>query len=216
MLSSRPTARKPQRGEVMAPKYLQVSPHIHTPAFRSLRQNYPKAYELRMYHLTCRHRNSEGLFWLPIQYQAIDIGMTEEEVNSALHVLHEHGYSDYDHEAEVILDRMALDYYKPKGASQIKGAINKLESVPQTPLKRELVRVAFIRAPDFADELIAAFPQLDPTDTLKTGSREGVDRATTVLSKSKSSSTEEERESESESGQTPHGHSELEKVNSEW
>jgi hypothetical protein len=183
-------------------KYLQVSPHIWTPAFRELRNDHQDAHGLYLYLLTCRHRNSEGLFWLPVQYVAIDLGMTEEEVTAALLVLRQRGYVDYDHTAEVVLDRHALDYYKPVGPSQIKGAVNKLEEVPDTTLKSELIRVAFVKAEHFADELCERFPELvpddlDPLDTHKTGTREGVDTASTLASRARAPREEQELERES-------------------
>jgi hypothetical protein len=160
----------------MTAKYLQVSPHIWTPAFRSLRQDHPDAHGLYLYLCTCRHRNSEGLFWLPVEYMAIDLGMADEEVKASLSVLSDRGYVDYDYTAEVVLDLHALDYYKPKGPSQIKGAINKLEQVPNTSLKSELIRVALAKAPEFADDLCIEFPSLVSPDTPEIGSREGVGR----------------------------------------
>lgn len=195
----------------MPAKYLQVSPHIWTPAFRELRQDHPDAHGLYLYLCTCRHRNSEGLFWLPVQYMAIDLGMSEEEIKTSLSVLSDRGYVDYDYTAEVALDLHALDYYKPKGPSQIKGAINKLEQVPNTPLKSELYRVAFIKAREFADEFADAFPSLVPFDTQQTGSREGVGTVSRLASKSLSHETESETESES-----PDVRSELERVRAEW
>jgi hypothetical protein len=57
-------------------------------------------------------------------------------------VLHERRYVDYDQAAEVVLDRHAIDYYKPKGPLQIKGAIYKLERLRQSsrrPRKRNAV-----------------------------------------------------------------------------
>ena len=147
----------------MAPKFLQVSPHIWTPAFRTLRKEHPDAFGLYLYLITTRHRGSEGLFWLPPSYMALDLGMSEDGVLEALSILEREGYVNYDHVAEVVLDRHALDYYEPKSPTQVKGAIRKIEEAPKTWLKNELVKLAFINAPIFADRIIEALPHLADT-----------------------------------------------------
>lgn len=152
----------------MAPKYLQVSPHIWTPTFRKLRQEHPDAFGLCVYLVTCRHRSSEGLFLLPVAYMGFDLGMEHESVTEALRTLEAAGYINYDHAAEVVLDRHALDYYEPKSPTQIKGAIRKIEEAPKTDLKRELVKLAFINAPEFAEHIIEAQPHLADTVSVPT------------------------------------------------
>lgn len=141
----------------MGAKYHSVSPNLWDKKFRSLNANVQRIY---LYIRTCRHRHSEGLFPLPIEYVKADTGASGEEVAAAFDSLTKEGFITYDWENEVVLDRLALHEYEPAGPKQITGALNKIEQVPRTPLKEELLKVAFVSAPDFAEHIVAGFPEL--------------------------------------------------------
>jgi len=184
----------------MTAKYNHVSPHIWTPALRELRSTDSNAFELYLYLLTCRHRASEGLFIAPLGYISIDLGMAHADVKAAMAALEAAGYVNYDYEFEVVLDRHALDYYEPSG-KQATGALNKIENLPKTPLKVDLLRLAFVNAPKFADLLAEKFStllHLSGIDGRSIGDLSSNGWASMPTSKSKRTSTEKEKELELE------------------
>ena len=160
-------------------KYHPVSPNIWDRKFREVGHESPEAQVVYLYLITCRHRGSEGIFSLSKGYISIDTGLLPDAVDEALDVLTKAGYVSYDSDNDVVLDRHALRYYKPVGDPQTTGALNRLEQVPNSPLKKELVKLAFISAPDFADAIIEAFPQL-AVDTPSIESRDCLDTASRV------------------------------------
>jgi hypothetical protein len=186
----------------MAAKYNHVSPHIWTPAFRELRNSDPDAFELYLYLLTCRHRSSEGLFIAPLGYISIDLGMALADVKAAMATLEERAYVQYDYDFEVVLDRHALDYYEPSG-KQATGALNKIESLPKTVLKAELLKVACINASNFYELIVEKFPTLFHLKgfdgrSMADASWNGDLSIPTSKSKSREPSLEEEQEQRTE------------------
>jgi hypothetical protein len=156
--------------------YFRVSPNLWDRHMRALREVDPNAQSAYLYLLTCRHRNSEGLFYLPKAYVATDVGMTAAEVELAFDALVAARFIDYDPEAEVILDRHALRYFQPRGPKQIAGAVRVFEQVARSPLKVDLMRLAYLYAEGFSEALVEACPELvdkalassskSPTDTV--------------------------------------------------
>jgi hypothetical protein len=140
--------------------YFLNSPNLFDRRFADLRKKDPNAQALYLYQDRCRHRNSEGIFWLPLSYVTADIGMTPQEVGGAMKVLEQAGYVNFDYQNDVLLDRLALKFFKPSGEKQIKGAVRVFTQVPESPLKVEFDKLAFIYASDFADHLVEACPEL--------------------------------------------------------
>jgi hypothetical protein len=140
--------------------YFQNSPNLFDKRFAELRKKDPNAQSLYMYQDRCRHRNSEGLFWLPRPYIIADLGMEAHEVDRALKVLEEVGFLNYDFKNDIILDRLGLKWFRPTGDKQIRGAVRVFTQVPQSPLKVEFLKLAFIYAKDFADDIIEVCPEL--------------------------------------------------------
>lgn len=103
------------------------------------------------YLLTCSHRNTEGLFWLPKDYIASDLGWSIEGISEALHTLSDEGFALYDDDTQTVLIVKAIKYDAPKGEKSVKGAINALGDVPPTPLFATLLSVARQYAPELAD-----------------------------------------------------------------
>jgi hypothetical protein len=108
---------------------------------------------LGSYLLTCPHRTSEGLFWLPHGYVAQDLGWSIERVSEGYSGLKAAGFCAYDDTSETVLLVKALKYEAPAGEKQIQGAINRLAEVPPTPLFSLLRDAAATYAPDFAKAL---------------------------------------------------------------
>lgn len=138
-------------------KYHPVSPNVWDKRFRSLPSC---AQRLYFYVLTNPHRRSEGLYRLPLDYVVADTGMNLEDVREGLEELNEIAWVFYDHEAEMLLDRRALEFFPPKGDRQITGAVNVVIDTPRSPLKVDLLRLAYIYAPVLADAIAEACPDL--------------------------------------------------------
>jgi hypothetical protein len=126
---------------------------------------------LGSYLLTCPHRTSEGLFWLPHGYVAQDLGWSIERVSEGYSGLIEAGFCAYDDTSETVLLCKALKYEAPAGEKQIQGAITRLADVPPTPLFAQLRDAAERYAPAFCKALdeavergILQHPRY-PTDT---------------------------------------------------
>ncbi len=112
---------------------------------------------LAQYLLTCPHRTTEGLFWLPHGYVAQDLGWGIDRVSEGYSGLIAAGFVAYDEATETVLLRNALKYEAPVGPKQVQGAISRLADVPASPLFAQLREAAARYAPDFAAALDAAF-----------------------------------------------------------
>ncbi|MDQ5874489.1 MAG: helix-turn-helix domain-containing protein [Actinomycetota bacterium] len=134
--------------------YYQTSPNIIDRRFRDLHDADPNAQALYLYLCICRHRNSEGIFYEPKSYMAADLGLSHDEVDSALEALTIAGFVQYDPDAEVILDRKALTFFQPRGPKQTEGAVRVFKQVPSTWLKAEFLKLAMVFAPDFAEAIV--------------------------------------------------------------
>jgi hypothetical protein len=132
-------------------RYYPVSPLLWTD--QKVRTWNDATFRLAIYVLTCRHRNLEGLYWLPIRYAAADLGWTAAKVRKALTWLIEDGFVDYDAEAEVILVCNALKYQAPKSDRQVKGAVTALQEVPPNRLVPSFMEAVSAYAPALAEAL---------------------------------------------------------------
>ncbi len=108
---------------------------------------------LALYLQTCPHRNTEGLFWLPLAYIAADLGYPIDTVSKGLQALCEAGFATYDEPSETVLLRKSLKYQSPAGEKQITGALNTLSNLPPTPLFALLRDSAEQFAPEFGKAL---------------------------------------------------------------
>lgn len=111
---------------------------------------------LAQYLMTCSHRTTEGLFWLPKQYAAVDLGWSFEGVSKGFQRLISDGFIAYDDGSETILLLKALRYQAPAGEKQLQGAINTLVDVPPSPLFALLREAADEFAPQFGEALAEA------------------------------------------------------------
>jgi hypothetical protein len=141
---------------------------------------------LGAYLLTCPHRTSEGLFWLPHGYVAQDLGWSIERVSEGYLGLIGAGFCAYHDPTETVFLLKALKYEAPAGDKQIQGAINRLADVPLSPLFSLLREAAAQHAPDFAKALESAFPT-PPTDTPSEGYQYPSDSSSSSSSSSSNS-----------------------------
>lgn len=143
-------------------KYCRVSPYLFwgpTSQFPDLSLTAQLVY---CYVTNNRHRNSEGLFVLPKPFVAHEMRQPLAEVEEALTELEKAGYITYDESTEVILDRRAMQEYKPN-TNQMTGALNKIEELPPTKLKAEFLRLVYVSSgegDDFYERLVEKFPNL--------------------------------------------------------
>lgn len=89
------------------------------------------------YILTCGHRNTEGLFKLPLEYAIADLGADRwsvERFRKAFDRLLADGFIEYDESARVCLISKALEWQAPENPNQVKSALKKLADLPRTPL----------------------------------------------------------------------------------
>lgn len=138
-----------------------VNPQMYDGKFATLSRN---AQLLELYFRTCRHRNSEGLYWIPLGYIEVDLGMSEEEAARALLELEEHGRRfHYDWEKSIILDLTALrDNPLGRNDKRIPGAISRLKQIdPGTELLKQLWIIASQHSASFAEALMITFPNIE-------------------------------------------------------
>lgn len=113
---------------------------------------------LGLYVQTCKHRTGEGLYHLPIAYAANDLGWTVPVTQKHMRELAEHGFVGWDAKAEVVLLHNALEIQAPTTEKQIKGAIERLKTVPPSQLLSVLYRLAQVHSNGLADSIRMAFP----------------------------------------------------------
>jgi hypothetical protein len=112
---------------------------------------------MALYLLTCPHRTTEGLFRLPLGYVVEDLGWRIPRVKKALTALLDKGFVESDESVSVILIVNALRDQPPENPNQMKGAISRLEELPETPLLGRLYQLAREFRPLLAESLSEAF-----------------------------------------------------------
>lgn len=123
---------------------------------------------LAVYLLTCPHRTSEGLFYLPLIYAAHDLGWEPDDLAKGYAALAERGFCAYDRATETVLLPKALKWECPRGPKQLAGAANRLSDVPPTPLFGQFLELASEWCPDLLPHLAerGITPSRYPIDTV--------------------------------------------------
>lgn len=96
---------------------------------------------LFLYLLTCPHRSSIGLYYLPEQYVASDIKWTLEMVRKGFKELLQNGCVKYDRDNEIVFIKNFLRYNSFENSNQIRGAIKFLGTLPDTVFLSDLIEV---------------------------------------------------------------------------
>ncbi|PUU87754.1 hypothetical protein [Halanaerobium sp.] len=104
---------------------------------------------IALYLLTNQHRISEGLYRLPLSYIAEDLQLKVKDIKKAIERLSRDQFIKYDRDNSMILIINALKYQPLQNINHIKAAVNKLESLPVSPLLGELIRLAECYNPKF-------------------------------------------------------------------
>lgn len=95
-----------------------------------------------IYLLTSPHSNSLGLYYLPKEYAAADLGWNAEEVEKALKKLIEIGFCHYDRGTRIVFLPNFLKYHSFQNMNQVKGAVATLDEIPNTYLLKMLLKTA--------------------------------------------------------------------------
>jgi len=117
-------------------EYFRVSPRIWLE---------PYSDDVRMlafYLLTCRHRELEGLYLLPLAYAADDLRWEVGRLKSAMSFLIADEFCSYDEQARVVFIHKALAYQAPGNPNQGTHCLNAIDDIPDTPLLAEFVQAA--------------------------------------------------------------------------
>lgn len=137
--------------------YWRVSPNLWAHARREGWGDDERA--LALYLLTCPHRTTEGLFWLPKAYAWADLGWDAARLTHTLNTLVAQDFVAYDDRAEVILIVKAMKYQRPDNENQQKAAAKALQSLPNHRLWNRFFDSARAYAKTFADYLEKALPE---------------------------------------------------------
>ncbi len=114
---------------------------------------------LALYLLTCPHRTTEGLFWLPKPYMWADLAWDPARLDRSFDRLVTEDFIAYDDAAEVLLIVKAMKYQRPDNENQQKAAVKALLALPQNRLWPRFLSVTREHAEPFADYLEQALPK---------------------------------------------------------
>ncbi len=110
---------------------------------------------IAVYLLTCRHRNTEGLYRLPMSYVVEDTGWTPKRVAKAFDALVECGFVMHDPDARVVFIVKAPDWQGSKNTNQIRGGAKAIGEVPASTLDEPFLKAWRSVCEPFADKLQA-------------------------------------------------------------
>ena len=94
-----------------------------------------------LYLLTSPHRNILGFYFLPAPYACFDLGWDEKRFQKGLQELLQTGRVKYDERAHVVLVTNYLKYNPFENPNQVKSALGKLDTIPQTPLFKDFLSI---------------------------------------------------------------------------
>lgn len=109
------------------------------------------------YLLTCRHRNTEGLYYLPLDYGRTDLKWPAKRFRRAFGQLTTAGFVEYDEDAQVVLVIRALEWQAPANPNQVKAAVKAIRELPPTPLLNRFRTIAGTLCEPLAEALTEAF-----------------------------------------------------------
>ena len=113
-----------------------------------------------LYLLTCKHRPTEGIYHLPLQYGATDKRWPLKRFAKAFDHLVAANFVEHDSDAEVVLIVKALKWQAPANPNQMRGAVKKIKQLPPTRLLSRFEELCRLHAPAFADYIDQQFPEV--------------------------------------------------------
>lgn len=116
---------------------------IHDGIWQSLKRKQISSFgkELFIYFFSCPHHNIVGLYRMPLEYVASDLGEPLEKVKATVAELLANGLITYDVTAEVLLVNGFLEHNPLVNTNAEKSAISRLSEVPDTPLFCDLLTI---------------------------------------------------------------------------
>lgn len=122
-----------------------------------------------LYLLTCRGRNTEGLFRFRVDHAALDLGWTVPRLQAAIDDLGGRGWAILENGWMLLVK--SLRWEPPKGDNQCRGAASKVSTVPRSSdVYARFYEVASRYAPDLVRFLEAPS---DPLQNMSEGASEG-------------------------------------------
>ncbi len=76
---------------------------------------------------------------MPLGYAAIDTGLSEDQIRTALAELDAAGLVSWDEDTDLVLDREALEVanYRSEGDNRVKSAVKLIQNLPASSLVHE-------------------------------------------------------------------------------
>lgn len=96
---------------------------------------------LFVYLFSCSHHNIIGLYKLPLEYAASDLGEPLAKVKATVAELSRNGLITYDETVEVLLVNGYLEHNTLPNTNAVKAAVSKLKEVPNTALLQDFLTV---------------------------------------------------------------------------
>jgi hypothetical protein len=125
-----------------------------------------------IYLLTCKSRNTEGLFRFRVDHAALDLRWTEERLQSALDTLAARGWAHL--QGGWMLLSKSLRWEPPKGPKSVGGAVRVVESAPRdSTIWARFYAAAEAFAPDLAAKLDAPSMPLPAAADAPSGAGDG-------------------------------------------
>jgi hypothetical protein len=103
-----------------------------------------------VYVLTCRHRNTEGLFVLPMPLAAHELVWSVERTGEAFEALEVSGFVAVDPTVDLVWLVNAVEWNTPVGEKQLRGAVNVLAETPESFLQAHYLLRCREVCPDLA------------------------------------------------------------------
>ena len=107
-----------------------------SPSIRGLSDSEKLAWS---YLLSNQHSNMIGYYLLPLPYMADDLEWPVERAKTSIAALERRGLIAYDHAAQVVFVCKYLKYNRLSSGAREKGALSRLDDLPESPL---LVRLS--------------------------------------------------------------------------
>ena len=140
---------------------------------KEFRNANPDARFAALYLLSCPHRNTEGLFRLPIPFAMFDLQWDQQRTETAFAALETMGFIERDEDNDLVLLVNALKWQPPAGTPRIKGAVNAMSELPDSPLNSRFLGIADELCPELAERLRDGLGWV--TDTVPKRSRDGIE-----------------------------------------
>lgn len=126
-----------------------------------------------LYLLTCKGRNTEGLFRFRIDHAALDLGWPADRLEAAIAALSARRWA-YLEDGWMLLTK-SLRWEPPKGPKQCGGAASKVDTVPRSSgVYARFYAAAEAHAPDLAARLDTPTKGYQPAPDTPSRAQEGV------------------------------------------